>query len=161
MTDNAIHAEYVGTNRVRAHKMTRGQYNHMMRGLTLPYDDGGSDPGYLVEYRDGRAPNHSAFEGHIRWSPAERFEIAYRRADGLPFGLALELAKQGRKIERGDWSERGVCVIMVPAGRWVAPGGVEFLEGRPWLALATAEGRYTPWVASQTDLLADDWRVVE
>ena len=161
MTDSTMAiSTYAGTKQVRAHKMTRGEHNDM-RGWELPDDEDGSDPGYLVEYLDGGAPNHADFEGYISWSPAEPFERAYRRADGLPFGLALELAKQGRKIARGDWFERGVCVIVVPAGRWVAPGGVEFLEGRPWLALATAEGRYTPWVASQTDLLADDWRVVE
>jgi hypothetical protein len=31
---------------------------------------------------------------------------------------------------------------------------------RPYLVMRTVDGEFVPWVASQTDLLAEDWRVV-
>ena len=31
---------------------------------------------------------------------------------------------------------------------------------RPYLMMLTAQGDFVPWVASQSDLLADDWEVV-
>ena len=32
---------------------------------------------------------------------------------------------------------------------------------RPYLALKTVQGDVVPWLASQSDLLSDDWRVLD
>lgn len=33
-------------------------------------------------------------------------------------------------------------------------------ELMPWIGMKTADGKFVPWLASQTDLLASDWSVV-
>ena len=53
----------------------------------------GVDEGYFVKYEDG----------YTSWSPKEVFEKAYRPVEGLPFGLALEAMKQGKKLYRASW----------------------------------------------------------
>ena len=31
----------------------------------------------------------------------------------------------------------------------------------PWIGMKTADDTFVPWLASQTDMLAEDWEVVE
>ena len=35
--------------------------------------------------------------------------------------------------------------------------GVKLL---PWVGMKTADGGFVPWLASQTDVLAEDWQIV-
>lgn len=67
---------FIGTKIIQATPMTRAEYN-AYRNWTLPANEDGSDPGYLVEYLDGGAPNHPDHKGYISWSPAEQFDAAY------------------------------------------------------------------------------------
>lgn len=86
------------------------------------------------------------------------------------FGWALERLNQGKRLTRSGWNGPGQFVIL-QAGY---PGGIPINantakatglpEGtvrrfRPYLMMSTADGSFVPWVASQTDLLADDWQV--
>lgn len=73
---------YVGTKIVIALTMTRLAYNEY-RGWALPADENGEDPGYLVEYTDGGAPNHPDHAGYISWSPKEQFDAAYMAIGGV------------------------------------------------------------------------------
>lgn len=82
---------YVGTKIIKARPMTRGEYNHY-RGLPRTPDVDLNEEGFLVEYTDGGAPNHSDHAGYISWSPREVFEAAY-----LPMG---DLTGQA------DWVQR-------------------------------------------------------
>jgi len=72
------------------------------------------------------------------------------------FGVALELAKMGKKIARLGWNGKGMWV------EYVGIEGQMFKDRplRPYLMMATAQGDYVSWVASQTDLLAEDWVIV-
>ena len=31
----------------------------------------------------------------------------------------------------------------------------------PWIGMKTADYRFVPWLASQTDMLAEDWEIIE
>lgn len=31
----------------------------------------------------------------------------------------------------------------------------------PWIGMKTADNKFVPWLASQTDMLAEDWAVIE
>ena len=33
-------------------------------------------------------------------------------------------------------------------------------EVAPWIGMKTADNKFVPWLASQTDILAEDWEVV-
>lgn len=164
---------YIGVKKVSAEPMTRAAYNEY-RGWQLPSDENGEDDGYLVEYLDGGKPNDSRHAGYISWSPKEQFDNAYRSTQGMSFGLAIEAMKRGDKVARAGWNGKGMWLIHV-SGTTKA----ELRDGSPYaVALqqpsceilphidmwtVNAEGRRAMlpgWLASQSDMLADDWAIV-
>lgn len=69
----------------------------------------------------------------------------------MNFEEALNLLKAGRYLQRTGWNGQGMYVYLVPArGPYLAH-----------LMLHTARFEHVPWLASQTDLLSDDWKVYE
>ena len=159
---------FIGVKEINATPMNRGDYN-ALRGWVLPSDENGEDAGYLVEYLDGGKANHPDFVGYISWSPADVFEKAYRKTNGLTFGLAIEALKLGKKVARAGWNGAGQFVYLVPANSYPAQTGVAkqfFGDGamvpyRAYLALKTAQGDVATWAPSCSDALADDWLIVE
>ena len=115
-----------------------------MRGWVLPLDEDREDEGYLVEYRDGGKPNHPGFKGYISWSPEEVFNTSYKDiSKGLDFGLALRALKIGQKEARKGWNGKGM-----------------WLEYSDYISIKTTDNKLVPWVAYQTDKLAEDWITV-
>ena len=57
---------YIGTKRIEAEPMTRGDYNKY-RGWTIPADENPEDEGYIVKYSND----------YISWSPKQALEEAY------------------------------------------------------------------------------------
>lgn len=152
--------QHIGVKLINAFPMTRLAYNDF-RGWQLPADENGADEGYLVEYLDGGKPNTDRFDGYVSWSPKEVFEKAYRPVSGLSFGLAIEALKQGKKVARAGWNGKGMWLKLVPAD--IADKVAfeyEALDGAPWIGMKTADDKFVPWLASQTDVLAEDWQIV-
>ena len=111
--------------------------------------------GYRVRYADG----------YESWSPKEAFEDAYRQADAMTFGLALELLKKGMHVCRAGWNGKGMWLAIVEGYDYnpkTDNGAVHALgcEKLPWIGMKTADNKFVPWLASQTDMLAEDWKVV-
>lgn len=158
---------YIGVKRITAEPMSREQYNHL-RGWTVPEDENPLDDGYLVEYLDGGKSNHPNYVGYISWSPKAVFEKAYRRNSGLTFGFAIEALRAGMKLAREGWNGKGMFIYYVPPGRHAPTTNVAktFFCGGPvpyreYLAMKTVDDEVVPWLASQSDVLAEDWRIVE
>jgi hypothetical protein len=143
---------FFGTKLVAGQPMTRQQWCDY-RGWKLPANEDGADQGYLVEYKDGGKPNDPRHKGYISWSPKEVFEGSYREISGLTFGHAIEALKMGKKVQRAGWNGKGQHVSYVSGDQ---PRG--FL---PYMQLFNAQGTYVPWLPSQSDCLADDWRIVQ
>lgn len=160
----------IGVKTILAQPMTRLEYNDY-RGWELPDDEDGSDDGYLVEYVDGGQSNHPNHEGYISWSPADVFNRAYRPTVGMTFGLAIEAMKKGHKVARAGWNGKGMWLILVPGSSNIRPvagtpysnaGLTEQVDINPHIDMYTATGEMQPgWLASQTDMLADDWCIVD
>lgn len=178
---------FIGTKIVIANPMTRAAYN-AYRGWPLPDDENGEDEGYLVEYTDGGAANHTAHKGYISWSPAAVFEKAYRPTGGLTFGQALELIKTGRRVARSGWNGKGMFLFLnkgvfdgamlgFDAGEQPSAahpstidgcrlglfdaGGKGIVTRLPNIHIRSASGSTVPgWLASSTDMLAEDWTVL-
>ena len=120
------------------------------------------DDGYKVIYKDGYAS----------WSPKAVFEEAYRETGGMSFGLAIEAAKMGMKIARKGWNGKGMWVVYrtgypdgIPCNKNTAdavgiPEGSLF-KVRPYLQMKCVDDSFQMWLASQSDILADDWYIVE
>jgi Protein of unknown function (DUF2829) len=161
--------QYIGTKLLLAKAMTRAQYN-AHRGWTMPANENGADEGYLVEYQDG----------YISWSPKPQFEEAYRTTDGLPFGLAIEALKKGYRVSRTGWNGKDMWLALsgplegrrIPSENFWSPANrayalnQEIQQGSrvnvlPCITMKTADGSILMgWLASQTDMLAEDWRIL-
>lgn len=162
-----------GTKQILAWPMTRQEYNDY-RGWQLPADEDPADEGYLVEYTDGGRSNHPNHIGYISWSPKDVFEAAYQdQTKGMSFGHAIEAMKRGAKVARAGWNGKGMWLKLIK-GRDVQIHNNGFgpvnehdhdWESRvprmlPWIGMKTADNRFVPWLASQTDMLAEDWVVL-
>lgn len=164
---------YIGVKEINAKPMTRMAYNDF-RGWELPTNENGEDEGYLVEYIDGGSPNTPAYSGYVSWSPNEVFDRAYKPVDGMTFGLALEALKRGSKVARKGWNGKGMWLVLVPGTPVIHPtsdspygkAGVTECEILPHIDMWTTNvhGRRAMlpgWLASQTDMLSEDWEIVQ
>ena len=146
--------KYIGTKMIEAGEMNRGDYNEY-RGWTAPADENPEDEGYLVRYSDG----------YESWSPKKQFEEAYRECNCMTFGIALELLKKGFRVAREGWNGKGMFLLYVPSEKWGIINkislGIPIGNLLPWIGMKTADDKFVPWLASQTDMLAEDWTIVE
>jgi len=83
----------------------------------------------------------------------------------LNFGQALDLLKQGKKVARQGWNGKGMFVFLVQGSTFkvnrppllgIYPEGTE-INYHAHIDMKTADGQIVPWLASQTDVLAEDW----
>lgn len=74
--------QYTCHKQVHATPMNRGDYNHA-RGWSMPPDENGEDPGYLIVYNAGTA------DEYVSWSPKHIFDEGYSEAKVLTDADAL------------------------------------------------------------------------
>lgn len=153
--------QHIGVKIINSKPMTRQEYNDF-RGWKLPDDENGADEGFLVEYLDGGKANTDQFAGHVSWSPKDVFERAYRPTTGMTFGLAIEALKAGKKVSRVGWNGKGMWIgLHKEGGDFVREECGTTLTYRDYIVMKTADDQLVPWVASQTDMLAEDWQIVD
>jgi len=146
---------YIGTKMVKAEPMNRGDYN-TYRGWQIPSDENPSDDGYVLEYPDG----------YVSWSPKKQFEDAYRDCMGVTFGIALELLKKGAKVAREGWNGKTQHIELASNISYTSLDG-EVINcehdaiGNKTIAFVGTSGVQMGWLASQADMLAEDWVLVE
>lgn len=86
----------------------------------------------------------------------------------MNFGQALDQLRDGGRVTREGWNGKGMFLFLVPgstftveASRPMGKASPELVGSqvnyRPHIDMKTVDGEMVPWVASQTDLLADDW----
>lgn len=109
--------------------------------------------GYKVVYNDN----------YTSWSPKNVFEEAYREIDNMSFGLALEALRKGFKVARKGWNGKGIYIEMQNPDE-------HSKMTQPYLYIVTTnlitDNQYAPkgivpWLPSQTDILAEDWLIIE
>ena len=137
--------KYIGTKIIEAEPMSRSHGDK-------------AEDGYKVRYPDG----------YESWSPKDVFEEAYRPTDCMNFGLAIEAMKKGKKVARRGWSGKGMFLFLgmdIELHTEADLSCVSNLEGDltlPSIVMKTADDHFcVGWLASQTDMLADDWEVVK
>ena len=81
----------------------------------------------------------------------------------LTFGEALMALKKGERVARAGWNGKGMWLLLVEG--WTVDVEHEtILHGLlavPWIGMKTSTLDFVPWLASQTDILAEDWTVIE
>ena len=72
----------------------------------------------------------------------------------MNFGQAIEKLKEGKKVARKGWNGKGMWIkIQVPTEKSKMT--------LPYIYMKTADDNLVPWLASQTDMLAEDWEVLQ
>ena len=134
--------QFIGTKIIKAELMTRNEFAQF-KGQER--ESGEDMAGYKVVYPDG----------YVSWSPQEVFEEAYRLMDGdMNFGLAIEAMKKGKKVTRLHWNAPNQFLkLQTP--------DANSKMNLPYIYISTVSGQLVPWLASQTDMLEDDWMIVE
>lgn len=92
----------------------------------------------------------------------------------MNFGKAIEALKEGKKVARKGWNGKGMWLSIFKPVCFVAltkEGTVQtkeyFIDSdkeltlSPAIYMKTTDDKFVPWIASQTDTLADDWIIVE
>lgn len=125
-----------------------------------PQPNAKGEPGYAVRYADG----------YSSWSPLAAFEEAYRPLGaGVTFGDAVFYLKKGKRVARAGWNGKGMFLYLVPPGDYPARteaakaywGDDALVPYGAYIAMKTAQENVVPWLASQTDVLAEDWVILE
>lgn len=85
------------------------------------------------------------------------------------FSWALLKLKQGFKLTREGWNGTGMFIYVVPGSTFqvnrppllgIYPEGTT-INYLPHIDMRTATGHCAVWTASQSDIFADDWEIVE
>lgn len=89
----------------------------------------------------------------------------------MNFGQAIEAMKQGKRVTRTGWNGKGMSVALqkgypdgIPCNKqtaqaWGMKEG-ELFKCRPYFQMRCADGTFQMWLASQTDILSEDWKIV-
>ena len=77
----------------------------------------------------------------------------------LTFGEALRALKQGKKVARTGWNGKGLWVEIQHPNAFSKMTLPYLFLNYPNDAVNTPGAR-VPWLASQTDILAEDWMLV-
>ena len=144
---------YIGTKIIKARPMTRGDYNDY-RGWQIPADEDPLDEGYLMEYENG----------HVQWLPKEMFETDYKECNAMTFGFAIEAMKKGKKVARKGWNGKGMYLFKsqkVGCQMHKQYTGKDINDLQEFIVMKAADDTLVPWLASQTDVLAEDWMIIE
>lgn len=158
--------EYIGVKIVNAEPMDENTFLETVKHEDVLYKE--TRPGYKVVYPDG----------YVSWCPEEQFLEANRPTTGMPFGMAIEAMRKGCKVARKGWNGKNMWIVYM-SGMSLPPFNTQGtsrkvndrtakligqdtpLNTLPYIAMWTADKKWLPgWLASQTDMLADDWHII-
>ena len=147
---------YIGTKIIEAAPAIRMGGKVYDANETIPRSMKLVEEGYKVRYQDG----------YESFSPKAVFEEACRPIDGMNFGLAIEAMKKGKKCRRAGWNGKNQHIELASAISYTSPEGVivnaeHDAIGNKAIAFCGTSGIQMGWLASQADMLADDWEIVE
>lgn len=148
--------KYIGTKIIEAVPAIRKGGKVYEEGKPIPKSMDPTEEGYKVRYPDG----------YESWSPKDVFEEAYRPTDCMSFGLAIEAMKKGKKVARRGWNGKNQHIELATRISYMTSEGV-FVNveheaiGNKAIAFCGTSGVQMGWLASQADMLADDWEIVE
>ena len=72
----------------------------------------------------------------------------------MDFGYALNALREGKRVCRRGWNGKGMWIEIYEPN-------IESDMSVPYIYMKTADDKLVPWLASQTDILADDWEIVK
>lgn len=165
---------FIGVKIVNAKPMTKYDFYRDRKGFDPNMDN---QDGYKVVYPDG----------YESWCPKRQFEEANRSIDGMSFGHAIECLKKGFKVARKGWNGKGMFLFMRPEDdlpinillgakslpktvkdfyerkhQPIIPEDIPKIKFTGYICMKAADDTVVNgWLASQTDILADDWEIID
>ena len=108
-------------------------------------------------------------QGELYPCKSDIFEETYSDCNYMKFGIALELLKKGCKVARAGWNGKNQYLFLVDgiSLEYHTKADLSSLENQEIkhsdvIAIKTSSGIIqVGWLASQTDMMADDWSIVE
>lgn len=87
----------------------------------------------------------------------------------MNFGEALAAIKAGKRVARAGWNGKGMFLFLVPGSTFTVNrepllsimGEGTQVQYHAHIDMKTAQGYVVPWLASQADLLSEDWEIVD
>lgn len=94
------------------------------------------------------------------------FEETYSQINGMTFGQAIEALKAGKRCSRHNWNGKGQYIELATKIGYINSKGEEVnvahnTMGNKAIAFIGNSGVQMGWLASQADMLSDDWYIVE
>ncbi len=145
-TDTEGMETYLGTKLIKAKAAT---YHDFVRekGEDVAHKD--DSDGYIVAYADVNGSFENAYKS---FSPKDVFEAAYRKTDGLSFGLAVDSMRKGGKVKLPAWGEDVFIQIQFPDDNSKMTAPYFYVTSRFGLV---------PWIPTMIEQLSEAWVIVE
>lgn len=96
--------------------------------------------------------------------------------ENLNFGQAIEALKEGKRVARQGWNGKGMFLFLLPEGNNIptkvihdealrkvieTETGRDTFDAYGSIRMWTADKKVlTGWLASQTDMLSEDWVII-
>lgn len=82
--------------------------------------------------------------------------------DDMDFGEALKALRAGERVCRRGWNGKGMWLALIRSEQLpvMESSSDEPLHWLPFIAMRPVGGGLVPWLASQTDILAEDWETL-
>ena len=116
---------------------------------------------------DGYMYTTSTEDKYPQFMSKAEFEAMCRSAEDMTFGDALEAMKRGERVARNGWNGKGMYIFLAHEPDFVTDADIsafdqQEVEVGDMLVMKTAQNTFQPgWLASQADMLAEDWYIVE
>lgn len=116
-------------------------------------------------------PTSALFPRDLIWVMGNDWEVVGEETAAVPtdtysFGDAINFLKAGKKVARKGWNGKNQCIQIATGISYKAASG-EIVNcehdaiGNKAIAFVGTSGVQMGWLASQADMLAEDWYVVE
>lgn len=87
----------------------------------------------------------------------------------MNFGDAIAALKAGKRVARAGWNGKGMFLFLVGGSTFTVNreplmsilGEGTQVQYHAHIDMKTAQGYVVPWLASQADMLSEDWEAVE
>ena len=158
---------YISHKKVQAEPMTRKMAESLGLVRDIEADDAPDEDGYKVVYENN----------YESWSPKQVFEEGYAEEgtvvarEFFNFGQAISFLKQGYKVARKGWNGKGMFIYYVAPNKYPMSNNLmetmadryedNLVPYQAYIAFKTVDDTVVPWLASQTDILADDYCIVD
>ena len=160
--------KYIRVNYVDAEPMKFGEFKTkfpLSGGANQPRPD--DDEGYVITYRKGE-PNE-----YVSWCPKAEFDAVSHpiSPEGVSYGMAIDACRYcGKRIHRKGWNgvdqyiEYRECAVLFPDDgtgeiKHESTSHAFVFHGKNIRTGETNE--QVGWLASQADMAASDWVIVE